>query len=78
MLVKKAGCSFLAVSCDDARAPSVACGNVACNPGDVVIGDADGVVDIPQAEPTETLRALPGQEDIEPSIRTRIKEAVAT
>jgi regulator of RNase E activity RraA len=55
----------------------VACGNVVCNPGDVVIGDADGIVVIPQSELTETLQALPGQEDIERQIRARIKETVA-
>lgn len=56
----------------------VACGNVVCNPGDVVIGDADGVVVIPQSELNETLEALPGQEEIERQIGSRIKEAVAS
>jgi regulator of RNase E activity RraA len=55
----------------------VACGNVVCNPGDIVIGDADGIVGIPQSELTETLQALPRQEDIERQIRARIKETVA-
>jgi regulator of RNase E activity RraA len=56
----------------------VACGNVVCNPGDVVIGDQDGIVVIPQSELNETLQALPAQEDLERQIRDRIKEAVAS
>jgi regulator of RNase E activity RraA len=54
----------------------VACGNVVCNPGDVVIGDPDGIVVIPQSELDETLQALPGQEDIERKIRSLITEAI--
>ena len=56
----------------------VACGNVVCNPGDVVIGDQDGIVVIPQSELNETLKALPAQENLERQIRDRIKEAVAS
>jgi len=56
----------------------VACGNVVCNPGDVVIGDQDGIVVIPQSELNETLQALPAQENLERQIRDRIKEAVAS
>jgi regulator of RNase E activity RraA len=55
----------------------VACGNVVCNPGDVVTGDQDGIVIIPQSELTETLQALPGQENLERQIRSRITEHVA-
>jgi len=57
---------------------AVACGNVVCNPGDVVIGDQDGIVVIPQSELNETLQALPAQENLERQIRDRIKEAVAS
>lgn len=55
----------------------VACGNVVCNPGDIVIGDHDGIVVIPHAEALETLRRLPHQEDLERQIRDRVK-ATAT
>ncbi|WP_240690193.1 hypothetical protein [Arthrobacter sp. PAMC25564] len=54
----------------------VACGNVVCNPGDVVIRGADGIVVVPQSELNETVQALPGEEDIERQIRSQIKEAV--
>jgi RraA family protein len=55
----------------------IACGNVVCNPGDVVIGDQDGIVVIPQSELNETLEALPGQENLERQIRARITEHVS-
>jgi regulator of RNase E activity RraA len=51
----------------------IACGNVVCNPGDVVIGDQDGIVVIPQQEIRETLAKLPAQENTERSIRDRVK-----
>lgn len=51
----------------------IACGNVVCNPGDIVIGDRDGIVVIPQAEAGATLKRLPLQEDIERQILNRIK-----
>jgi RraA family protein len=56
----------------------VACGNVVCNPGDVVIGDQDGIVVVPQSELNETLQALPAQEDLERQIRSRIRETATT
>ena len=54
----------------------IACGNVVYNPGNVVIGDQDGIVVIPQSELNETLQALPGQENLELQIRSRISEHV--
>ncbi|MEQ7739088.1 hypothetical protein ABQG64_23075, partial [Escherichia coli] len=55
----------------------VACGNVVCNPGDIVIGDHDGIVVVPQSEALETLGHLPRQEDIERQIRDRVKAAIS-
>lgn len=51
----------------------IACGNVVCSPGDVVIGDRDGIVVIPHQEIDETLARLPDQEDTERNIRERVK-----
>lgn len=56
---------------------AVACGNVVCQPGDVVVGDQDGIIVIPQSDLTQTLLDLPDQENLERQIRSRIKEAVA-
>ncbi|WP_104180383.1 RraA family protein [Arthrobacter sp. B0490] len=53
----------------------VACGNVVCNPGDVVVGDNDGIVVVAQSEIAETLHKLPAQEEIERNIRDRVKAA---
>ncbi|MCW3767056.1 RraA family protein [Paenarthrobacter sp. PAE-2] len=54
----------------------VACGNVVCNPGDIVIGDHDGIVVVPQSEAFGTLHRLPHQEDMERQIRDRVKATV--
>lgn len=56
----------------------VACGNVVCNPGDIVIGDRDGIVVVPQSEALETLQRLPRQEDIERQIRNRVQATATT
>lgn len=56
----------------------VACGNFVCNPGDIVVGDQDGIVAVPQSEVLETLHRLPNQEDIERQIRDRVKAAVSS
>lgn len=53
----------------------IACGNVVCNPGDIVIGDQDGIVVVPQSEALETLHRLPNQEATERQIRDRVKAA---
>jgi len=56
----------------------VTCGNVVCNPGDVVIGDQDGIDVIPQSEQRNPEGPLPAQENHERQIRDRIKKAVAS
>ncbi|MBT2515510.1 RraA family protein [Arthrobacter sp. ISL-30] len=53
----------------------VACGNVVCNPGDIVIGDQDGIVVVPLSEAGGTLQRLPLQADLERQILARVKAA---
>lgn len=38
----------------------IACGNTVVMPGDIMVGDADGVVAVPQAEAAEVLRLVQG------------------
>ena len=50
----------------------IACGGVAVLPGDVVVGDEDGVVVIPAALADEVARAGAEQEDVEAFIATLV------
>ncbi|MBL8700543.1 MAG: ribonuclease activity regulator RraA [Alphaproteobacteria bacterium] len=61
--------SMLAV---DAQVP-VSCGGVAVFPGDVVLGDADGVVVIPPELATDVVRDALEQDRLEAFIRRRVE-----
>ncbi|WP_120003303.1 RraA family protein [Nesterenkonia muleiensis] len=50
----------------------VACGNVVCQPGDAIFGDADGVVVIPRSQLEEALDRVKAQQVVEESILERI------
>ncbi|MFJ4264371.1 RraA family protein [Paenarthrobacter nicotinovorans] len=52
---------------------AVACGNIVCYPGDVVIGDADGLVVIPKAELSAVLQQTLLQDAGENRLRERIR-----
>lgn len=52
----------------------VACGNVVCNPGDIIIGDSDGVVVIPRHQLEATLESARAQEQAEVTMRSRIHQ----
>jgi RraA family protein len=55
----------------------IACGNVVCHPGDVVVGDRDGIVVVPRADMPATLERLPAQEAVERRIRDRVSASIA-
>ncbi|MBE9404283.1 RraA family protein [Brachybacterium sp. p3-SID1565] len=52
----------------------VACGNVVCNPGDIVVGDTDGVIVLPARSLDTVLEAVDAQEATEEAIRARIRQ----
>lgn len=56
----------------------IACGGAVVHPGDVVVGDADGVVVIPRAELAETLRKAREREDAEDAMREKLKAGATT
>jgi regulator of RNase E activity RraA len=56
----------------DAQVP-IGCGGVAVFPGDIVIGDADGVVVLPADIAEEVARDAVEQDQIEAWIRQRIE-----
>lgn len=56
----------------------VACGNVVCNPGDIIVGDADGVIVLPAESLDTILEAVCGQEKVEDAIRARIRDDIST
>lgn len=47
----------------------VACGNVVCNPGDVIVGDADGLIALAAAALPELLPRVEAQADYEVTLR---------
>lgn len=60
----------------DANVP-IACGGVAVYPGDVMVGDAEGVVAIPRALADEVARDAADQEDLEAFVLERIAGGAA-
>lgn len=56
---------------------TVACGNVVCRPGDAIIGDTDGVIVVPREHVRDMLANVRAQEEIEESMRDRIRNAAA-
>ena len=51
---------------------AVACGGVVCRPGDVVLGDGDGVVVVPAGRAGAVLAATLRQAEVERLLRVRI------
>ena len=51
----------------------VACGNVVCYPGDAIFGDTDGLIAVPAAELQQTLEAVVRQDELENSIRAKVR-----
>lgn len=47
----------------------VACGNVVCNPGDVIIGDSDGLIVLPAESLTEIIRLVKNQAEYEVDLK---------
>ncbi len=58
-----------------AREIPVSCGGVLVNPGDIVVGDSDGVVVVPRAAAAEVLAAATQIEETERRMTGRIKES---
>ncbi len=52
----------------------VACGNVVCNPGDVIIGDRDGLIVVSRNDLATFGTRIVEQEAFETSLRKRIRE----
>ena len=55
----------------------IACGEVAVFPGDVMLGDGDGVVVIPRAIADEVARDAVEQERLEVFIQAKVAEGTA-
>lgn len=51
----------------------VTCANATVNPGDVVVGDADGVVVVPQDNVAQVVEASRGREEKEVTVRARLQ-----
>ncbi len=64
--------SYASILCVDAQVP-IGCGGVAVFPGDIVIGDHDGVVFLPAAIAEEVARDAVEQDRMEAWIRHRIE-----
>jgi regulator of RNase E activity RraA len=64
--------SYASILCVDAQVP-IGCGGVAVFPGDIVIGDHDGVVFLPAAIAEEVARDAVEQDRMEAWIRARIE-----
>lgn len=64
--------SYASILCVDAQVP-IGCGGVAVFPGDIVIGDHDGVVFLPAAIAEEVARDAVEQDRMEAWIRQRIE-----
>jgi len=60
----------------DANVP-IGCGGVAVYPGDVMVGDAEGVVAIPRELADEVARDAAAQEDLETFVLERIAAGAA-
>lgn len=56
----------------------IVCGNVVVEPGDIVIGDADGVVVVPKARAREVLDAALERERREAALMERLKAGATT
>jgi 4-hydroxy-4-methyl-2-oxoglutarate aldolase len=56
----------------------IVCGGVAINPGDLVLGDADGVVAIPKADVSEVLRLAQEREASEAVMMQRLRDGALT
>lgn len=63
--------SFASMMAVDAQLP-VACGGVAVFPGDLVVGDADGVVVVPQEIAAEVVRDAAEQDRLEAFLRRKV------
>jgi regulator of RNase E activity RraA len=64
--------SYASMLAADAQVP-IGCGGVAVFPGDIVIGDPDGVVILPAAIGEEVARAAVEQDQLEAYVRQRIE-----
>ncbi|WP_233342806.1 4-carboxy-4-hydroxy-2-oxoadipate aldolase/oxaloacetate decarboxylase [Burkholderia cepacia] len=56
----------------------VCLGDVQINPGDIVIGDQDGVVVVPRGDVDEAIRSSQAREDKEAEFRARIRDGATT
>lgn len=56
----------------------VCIGDVQINPGDIVIGDQDGVVVVPRDEVDDAIRSSQAREDKEAMFRARIRDGATT
>jgi regulator of RNase E activity RraA len=63
--------SFASMMAIDAQLP-VSCGGVAVFPGDLVVGDADGVVVVPQEIAAEVVRDAAEQDRLEAFLRRKV------
>ena len=63
--------SFASMMAVDAQLP-VACGGVAVFPGDLVVGDADGVVVVPKEIAAEVVRDAAEQDRLEAFLRRKV------
>lgn len=63
--------------CGDTNVP-MTCGGLTVEPGDVIIGDCDGVVVIPKAKAETVLEKSKAKKAFEDSIRDKLAEGVST
>ncbi|UCH49486.1 MAG: ribonuclease activity regulator RraA [Betaproteobacteria bacterium] len=64
--------SYASMLAADAQVP-IGCGGVAVFPGDIVIGDPDGIVILPAAIAEEVARAAVEQDQLEAYVRQRVE-----
>jgi regulator of RNase E activity RraA len=68
--------SYASMMAVDAQLP-VACGGVAVFPGDLIVGDADGVVVVPQEIAAEVVRDAAEQDRLEAFLRRKVEGGAA-
>jgi regulator of RNase E activity RraA len=69
--------SYASMMAVDAQVP-ISCGGIAVFPGDMIVGDADGVVVLPQHVAREVARDAAEQDRLEAYVRQRVEAGAST